>query len=143
MKTLFSKSLVPALAALVLANVALSPVTVAARGGGGGGGGARVGAGGGARPPAQVNNSRADVRTNNVRSTSVNNVNIDVDQGRWDHPVAAAVVIGAAVGAVGSTVYAVPSGCVPVNYAGLFYQECGGTWYLLQGSEYVLVNPPY
>lgn len=52
MKTLFSKSLVPALADLVLANVALSPVTVAARGGGGGGGGTRVGAGGGARPPA-------------------------------------------------------------------------------------------
>ena len=33
--------------------------------------------GGGARQNAQVNNSKADARTNNVRSTSVNNVNVD------------------------------------------------------------------
>ena len=33
------------------------------------------GGGGGARQNAQVNNSKADARTNNVRSTSVNNVN--------------------------------------------------------------------
>ncbi len=134
MKKSFGKSLAAPLAALVLAGIALAPATVAARGGGGGGG---------ARAPAQVNNARADVRTNDVRSSSVNNVNIDVDQGRWDHPIAAAIVIGGAVGAIGSTVYAVPAGCVPVNYAGYFYQQCGGTWYLLQGSEYVVVNPPY
>ena len=45
-------------------------------GGGGGSGGARAaGGGGGTRQNAQANNSRADARTNNVRSTSVNNVN--------------------------------------------------------------------
>ncbi len=85
-------SLVPAaLAAFVLASFAMAPYADAAGGGGrgGGGGGARAsvaavaavapahqrGGGGGARQNAQVNNSRADARTNDVRSTSVNNVN--------------------------------------------------------------------
>jgi hypothetical protein len=100
-----------------------------------------------------VSNNRTDVRTNDVRSTSINNVNVDrnvnvnVDRGGWDnvnHPVAAAVVIGAAVGAaVGSMVSTVPSGCVPVNYAYSVYQQCGSVWYELQGSQYVVVNPPY
>jgi hypothetical protein len=103
-----------------------------------------------------MNNGRADVRTNDVRSTSVNNVNVDrnvnvnVDRGGWDnvnHPVAAAVVVGAAVGvtaaAVGSMVSTVPSGCVPVNYGYTVYQQCGSAWYEPQGSQYVVVNPPY
>jgi hypothetical protein len=142
----------------------------AARGGGGGGGGARTAgagggthaaAGGGARQSAQVNNSRADSRTNNVRSTSVNNVNVDRDVnvnveghggccGGWDndyHPVAtaAAVTAGVAVtsAVIGSMVRSVPPSCVPVNYGGMVYQQCGSTWYQPQGSQYVVVNPPY
>jgi hypothetical protein len=154
-----SKLFLASLAALVLASFAMTPVAEAARGGGGGGGGARAGGGGGgggARQNAQVNNSRADVRTNDVRNTSVNNVNVDrnvnvnVNRGGWDnvnHPVAAAVVVGAAVGAtaavVGSMVYTVPPNCVPVNYGGMVYQQCGGTWYAPQGSQFVVVNPPY
>jgi len=158
----FRKCLPATLAAFVLAGFAITLCADAAgrgggggaRAGGGGGGGARASAGG-ARG-AQANNSRADVRTNDVRSTSVNNVNVDrnvnvnVDRGGWDnvdHPVAAAVVIGAAVGAtaaaVGSVVSTVPYGCVPVNYAYSVYQQCGSDWYELQGSQYVVVNPPY
>ncbi len=109
----------------------------------------------------QVNNSRADARTNDVRSTSVNNVNVErnvnvnVDQhgccgGSWDndyHPVATAAAVGAAVAVtsavVGSTVQSVPPSCVPVNYGGMIYQQCGSTWYQPQGSQYVVVNPPY
>ena len=88
MKRSFGKLLLASLAALVLASFAMAPYADAAAargGGGGGGGGARAAgggggpaaAGGGARQSAQVNNSRADARTNNVRSTSVNNVNVD------------------------------------------------------------------
>jgi hypothetical protein len=154
MKISFGKWLPATLAAFVLASFAMTPYADAA-GRGGGGGGAR-GGGGGARQGAQMNNSRADVRTNNVRSTSVNNVNVDrnvnvnVDRGGWDnvnHPVAAAVVVGAAIGAtaaaVGSMVSTVPYGCVPVNYGYTVYQQCGSTWYEPQGSQYVVVNPPY
>jgi len=140
-------------------------------GGGGGGGGARAGgggggqaAGGGARQQsAQVNNSRADPRTNNVRSGSVNNVNnVNVDRnvnvnvegggccGGWDndyHPVATAAAVGAAVAVtsavIGSMVPSPPPNCAPVNYGGMVYQQCGGTWYQPQGSQYVVVNPPY
>ena len=160
MKISFGKWLPATLAAFVLASFAMTPYADAAgRGGGGGGGGARGGGGGGgggARQGAQVNNSRADVRTNDVRNTSVNNVNVNrnvnvnVDRSGWDkvnHPVAAAVVVGAAVGvtaaAVGSMVSTVPPGCVPVNYGYTVYQQCGSAWYEPQGSQYVVVNPPY
>ncbi len=124
----------------------------------------------GGRKNVQANNSRADTRTNNVRSTSVNNVNrnnnvnvnrntsvnVDVDRrggccgGGWDndyHPVATAAAVGAAVAVtsavVGSMVRTVPAGCVPVNYGGMIYQQCGGTWYQPQGTQYVVINPPY
>ena len=127
-------SLVPAgLAVLVLACFAMAPYADAAGGrgggggggggarasggGGGGGGGARAsgggGGGGGARQSAQVDNSRADARTNNTRSGSVNNVNnVNVERNvnvsgnngccnnGWDndyHPVATAAAVGAAV----------------------------------------------
>jgi len=172
MKRSFGKLLPASLAALVLASFAMAPYAdaAAARGGGGGGaraagggGGARAGGGGGggARQSAQVDNSRADTRTNNVRSTSVNNVNVDRDVnvnveghggccGGWDndyHPVAAAAAVGTAVAVtsavVGSMVRSVPSSCVPVNYGGMVYQQCGSTWYQPQGSQYVVVNPPY
>jgi hypothetical protein len=161
MKIPCGKGLPTTLAAFVVASFAMTLCADAA-GRGGGGGGARGGGGGSAHASggggsrAQVNNSSADVRTNDVRSTSVNNVNVDrnvnvnVDRGGWDnvnHPVAAAVVVGAAIGAtaaaMGSIVSTVPSECVPVNYAYSVYQQCGSTWYELQGSQYVVVNPPY
>jgi len=174
MKRSYSKLLPAALAALVLTSFAMASYADAAAargGGGGGGGGARGGGGGGGggqRQTAQVNNSKADARTNNVRNTSVNNVNVernvnvDVDArggggggccccgGGWDndyHPVAAvaAVTAGIAVTSaiVGSLVRTVPANCVPVNYGGMVYQQCGSTWYQPQGSQYVVVNPPY
>src|SRR4029434_9356089 len=121
MKRSFGKLLPASLAALVLASFAMAPYAdaAAARGGGGaraaggGGGGARAAGagGGGARQSAQVDNSKADARTNNVRSSSVNNVNVDRDVnvnveghggccGGWDndyHPVATAAAVSAGV----------------------------------------------
>ena len=157
MSPLFNKfSLVP-VAALVLASFAMTPAVEARSG-------ARAGGGGGASS-AQANHSRADARTRDVRSTSVNNVNssrsadrstsrdvnrdvnvdVDVDDhhGGWDHPVAGAVIVGATVAAIGSMVATVPAGCVPVNYGGVVYQQCGSTWYAPEGSQFVVVNPPY
>lgn len=164
MKSLPRKLLLSSLAAFVLGSFALAPLVEAA--GKGGGGGARAGGGGG-KQHVQANNNRADVRTNNVRNTSVNNVNrntnvnvnqstnvnVDVDRGGccgWDndyHPVATAAAVTATVAVtsavVGSIVRSVPAGCVPVNYGGLVYQQCGSTWYQPQGSQYVVINPPY
>jgi hypothetical protein len=157
------KFLQASLAALVLASFAMVPYADAARGGGGGGGrgggGGHAGGGGSGARSAQVNNSHADVRTNNVRNTSVNNVivnrnvNVDVDRGccgGWDnayHPVARAAAVGATVAVtsavIGSMVTTVPAGCVPVNYGGVVYQQCGSTWYQPQGSQFVVINPPY
>jgi hypothetical protein len=172
MKISFGKWLSVSLAAFVLASFAMTPYADAAggRGGGGGGGGARAsggggggggarasgGGGGGQRQGAQVNNSKADVRSTNVRSNSVNNVNVDrnvnvnVDNhGGWDndyHPVARAAAVGATVAVtaavVGSMVAAPPPGCVPVNYGGMVYQQCGSTWYQPQGTQYIVVNAP-
>ena len=173
MKNSFSRLLLAPLAVLVLGSVALAPMAEAVgnKGGGGGGGGARAGGGGGggAKPKAQVNNSKKDVRTNNVRNTSVNNVNnnvnvsssknvnVNVDNNRggccnngWDndyHPIATAAAITATVAVtsaiVGSIVSAPPPGCVPVNYGGMIYQQCGTVWYQPQGPQYVVINPPY
>ena len=156
----FSKLFLAPLTVLILASFAITPVAAAGARAGGGGGGARASAsgGGGAKQSVQPSSSKADARTNNVRSTSVNNtnvnvnknVNIDVDQhgvGGWDHPVAGAMVVGGAIAvtaaAIGSTVAAVPVGCVPINYGGMVYQQCGTTWYAPQGSQFVVVNPPY
>jgi len=86
---------------------------------------------------------------NNVNVNKNVNVNVDVDQNRggWDHPLAGAMVVGGAIAvtaaALGSTVAAVPVGCVPVNYGGMVYQQCGSSWYQPQGSQFVVVNPPY
>ncbi|SOZ39906.1 hypothetical protein [Cupriavidus neocaledonicus] len=124
--------------------------------------------GGGAAHASRPVENRADVRTNNVRSASVNsvnasrnvnvntnrnvNVNVDTHGGccGWDndyHPVATAAAVTATVAVtsavVGSMVRSVPPSCVPVNYGGMVYQQCGSTWYLPQGSQYVVVNPPY
>jgi hypothetical protein len=141
---------------LVLAGFATIPVAEAA-----GGAGARAGGG---RPNVQANNSRADARTNNVRNTSVNNVNVSSNRNvnvnvdsrggccnnGWDndyHPIATAAAVTATVAVtsaiVGSMVRTVPPGCVPVNYGGVIYQQCGSTWYQPQGSQFVVINPPY
>ncbi|SDP22868.1 hypothetical protein SAMN04488595_10616 [Ralstonia sp. 25mfcol4.1] len=137
-------------------------------GGGGGGHMAGAHAGGGGGGGRQINNSRVDARAKNVRSTSVNsvntnrnvnvnsnrNVNVNVDNHGgccgWDndyHPVATAAAVTATVAVtsavVGSMVRSVPPNCAPVNYGGMVYQQCGGTWYQPQGSQYVVVNPPY
>lgn len=68
----------------------------------------------------------------------------------WDddfHPVATAAAVTATVAVtsaiVGSIVNAPPPGCVPVNYGGYVYQQCGGTWYQPQGAQYVVIAPPY
>jgi hypothetical protein len=111
-----------------------------------------------------VNNTRADSRTNNTRSTSVNNVNnTNVNVNRnvnvqasggccnngWDndyHPVATAAAVTATVAVtsaiVGSIVNTPPPGCVPVNANRMVDQQCGNTWYAPQGQQYVVVNPP-
>jgi hypothetical protein len=162
MKHTFSTTHRAALALFVVAGLALAPLAQAAgnRGGGHGGGGHAVG--GGAKGKPQINSSRTDKRTNNVRSTSVNNVNVNknvnvnVDNNRgccnngWDndyHPIATAVAVTATVAVtsaiVGSIVNAPPPGCVPVNYGGYIYQQCGSTWYQPQGAQYVVIAPPY
>jgi hypothetical protein len=161
MKHAFSTTNRAALALFIVAGLALVPLAQAAgsRGGGHGGG---VHAGGGAKSKPQVNHSRTDKRTNNVRSTSVNNVNVNknvnvnVDNNRgccnngWDndyHPIATAAAVTATVAVtsaiVGSIVNAPPPGCVPVNYGGYIYQQCGSTWYQPQGTQYVVIAPPY
>ncbi|MFT3849020.1 MAG: hypothetical protein QM739_10135 [Propionivibrio sp.] len=173
MKTSLKKLFVAPLAVLALASFVTVPVAEAARGGGGGRGAElRGGGGGGARAGGrQVDNRRADARTNDVRSRSANsvnanrnfnasrnvnvnssrNVNIDVDNhgccgGGWDndyHPIAAAAAITATAAVIGSMVRTVPANCVPVNYGGVVYQQCGGTWYQPQGGQYVVIHPPY
>jgi hypothetical protein len=160
MNSTFSKMPMAALALFVATQLAMAPAAEAA-GNRGGGGGAHHG-GGGAKAKPQVNNSRTDKRTNNVRNTSVNNVNVNknvnvnVDNNRgccnngWDndyHPIATAAAVTATVAVtsaiVGSIVNAPPPGCVPVNYGGYIYQQCGSTWYQPQGSQYVVIAPPY
>ncbi len=166
MKNSLSKLLLTPLAILVVAGLAMAPVAEAAdRRGGGGGAGARAGGGGGggaAKQRPQVNNNKQDVRTNNVRNTSVNNVNVNknvnvnVDNrggccnNGWDndyHPIATAAAVTATVAVtsaiVGSIVNAPPPGCVPVNYGGIIYQQCGSTWYQPQGAQFVVISPPY
>jgi hypothetical protein len=164
MKRSLGNLLLASLAVFILAGFAIAPFAEAAVGGGRGGD--RGGGGGGDRQAARVDNSRAakvdnsraDVRTNDVRNTSVNNVNaqrnVNVNVqgqsgccgGGWDndyHPVATAAAIGATAAIVGSIVRTPPPGCVPVNYGGMVYQQCGNTWYQPQGSQFVVVNPPY
>jgi hypothetical protein len=79
------------------------------------------------------------------------NVDVDVNHRGGYHPVGTAVAVGAAVAVtavvVGSIVNTLPPSCVPYVYAGMTYQQCGGTYYQPQyaGSSvtYVVVNPPY
>ena len=136
MKRSFGKLLPAAVAALVVASFAMAPYADARGGGGGGGrggGAAAAGGGGGARAGGgggrQIDSTRVDSRTTNVRSGSVNNVNVDrnvnVDvDGGWDrgyHPVAAAAVVGTAV-AVGAA--AASTSCTTVYSEGVAVQQC-------------------
>jgi hypothetical protein len=118
----------------------------------------------------QANNAHADQRTNNVRNTSVNNVNVNnnnnvnvnknvnvnvegggcCNNNGWDndyHPVATVAAVSATVAVtsaiVGSMAPSVPPSCVPVSYGGMVYQQCGSTWYQAQGTQFIVVNPPY
>ena len=172
MKNVFKQLFLAPLAAVMLASFALAPLAEAAgRGGHGGGAGhgggghhaGGGGGGGGGKHNVQVNNNNRDVRTNNVRSTSVNNVNVNKNvnvnvnnnnhgccNNGWDddyHPIATAAAVTATVAVtsaiVGSMVRTVPTGCVPVNYGGYIYQQCGSTWYQPQGGQYIVINPPY
>ena len=165
MKNSFGRFVLAPCLALIVAGL-VAPAEAAREGGGGGAraGGAQAGAaraGGGGAKQAQVNNANKDVRTNNVRNTSVNNVNVNknvnvnVDSNHggccgWDddyHPVATAAAVTATVAVtaaiVGSIVNVPPPGCVPVNYGGMVYQQCGSTWYQPQGAQYVVISPPY
>ena len=97
------------------------------------------------------NTSVNNVNVNNNNVNVNKNVNVNVEGGGccnngWDndyHPVARAAAVGATVAVIGSMVNSVPPSCVPVNYSGMVYQQCGTTWYQAQGSQYVVVNPPY
>ncbi len=130
MKRSFGKWLAASVAALVLASFAMAPSADAA--GRGGGGGGKAGGAGGAKPSTQPDNSRADTRTNNVRSgsaNSVNNVNVERNvevEGGWDHhPAAGAAVVGAAVavGAAAGAAAATPN-CQTVYSGGVAVQQC-------------------
>jgi hypothetical protein len=122
MKRSFGKLLPAAVAALVLASFAMAPYADARGGGGGrvggGGGGARAGGGGG-----------VDARTNNVRSGSINNVNVNKNVnvqggGGWNRgyrPVAGAAVVGTAA-AVGAA--AASTNCTTVYSEGVAVQQC-------------------
>jgi hypothetical protein len=147
-------------AVVVAAEIAPLPV-------GGGGGGNRAAAA--PERNVQASNANADKRTNDVRNTSANNVNVNnknvnnnVNVNKnvnvnvegnggccnngWDndyHPIATAAAVTATVAVIGSMVRTVPPNCAPVSYGGMVYQQCGGTWYQPQGSQYIVVNPPY
>ena len=121
MKRSFGKLLPAAVAALVLASFAMTPYADARGGGGGrvgGGGGARAGGGGG-----------VDARTNNVRSGSINNVNVNKNVnveggGGWNRgyrPVAGAAVVGTAA-AVGAA--AASTNCTTVYSEGVAVEQC-------------------
>jgi hypothetical protein len=164
MKTSFGNPFPVALAFLVVASFAMVPRADAAANDRATG--RAAGGGGAARQHAQVNRVQADARTNSVRSTSVTNVNNNVNVNRnvnvnanvnngccnngWDnhyHPVATAAAVTATVAVtsavVGSMVRTVPPGCVPVNYGGMVYQQCGSTWYAPQGPQFIVVAAPY
>ena len=166
MKKPFGKLFMIPLMTLFLASLALVPVVEARKDANrsGGGGHSNGGKGEGGKKNVQVNNSKRDVRTTNVRSTSNTNVNVNRNTnvnvnvnnrhgGGWDddhHPIATAAAVTATAvvtaAVVGSIVNSVPPGCVPVNYNGMVYQQCGSTWYQPQyvGSQvqYVVIVPP-
>ncbi|MEF8711868.1 MAG: hypothetical protein V5B38_24900 [Candidatus Accumulibacter propinquus] len=98
-----------------------------------------------------VNHNTNVNRNRNVNRNANVNVNRNVDvHVNHRYRVGTAVAVGAAVAVtaavVGSMVYTLPPSCAPYVYAGVTYQQCGGTYYQPQyaGSSvtYVVVNPP-
>ena len=93
--------------------------------------------------------------TNVHRNTNVNvnrhvDVNVNNRRGRYYHPVATGVAIGATAAVtaavVGSMVNTLPpSGCTTVIRNGIAYSQCGSVWYEPRYSgnsvTYVVVNP--
>ncbi len=93
--------------------------------------------------------------TNVHRRTNVNvnrhvDVNVNNRRGRYYHPVATGVAIGATAAVtaavVGSMVNTLPpSGCTTVIRNGIAYSQCGSVWYEPRYSgnsvTYVVVNP--
>jgi hypothetical protein len=159
MKKPFSSIIRSPLAVVVLASMALAPVAEAAGGRDRASGGAAQGGGGGGRQTAQVNNSKADARTNNVRGTSVNNVNrnnVNVDKTNvnvdrnvnvnvqqnsgccnngWDndyHPVATAVAVGTAVAVTSAVIGSIVNAPPP----GCVPVNVGGMVYQQCGSTW-------
>ena len=61
-------------------------------------------------------------------------------------PAAAVPAVAGTAATIGSMVRTVPAGCVPVNYGGIVYQQCGSTWYQPQfvgtTTSYVVVTAP-
>ncbi len=170
MKRFTRKSLTMVSAALLVVGYGLTPPDVsAARGGGGGARGGGGGGGGGQARTSVNSNSSANVdRNQNVNVNSNRNQNVNVNSNRnvnvnrdvdidvddhndWDHPVGAAMAVGAAVAvtaaAVGSIVYSVPPSCTTVVSNSVTYTQCGSTWYqpsyVGTNVQYVVVNPPY
>ncbi len=106
-----------------------------------------------------VKNVKKNVNVNAKKNVNVNvkrNVNVHRDiHNDWDryhyHPVATGVAVGAAAAvtaaAIGSVVYALPSGCGYQSVHGVRYYQCGGDWYeqRYSGSQltYVVVPSPY
>ena len=123
--------------------------------------------------PAQAKNVRSSGRANvnhkknvnvnrnvnkNVNVNTHRNVDVDVHHhgGYYGggccyhdnyHPIATAAAVTATAmvtsAIIGSIVNTVPSGCSTVVVNGFAYQQCGSTWYQPQGSQFIVVNPPY
>jgi hypothetical protein len=144
-------------------------IRLMARGGGGrGGGGGMRGGGGMSRGGGGYSGGARNVRSsasgnvnfNGNRNTNINrntnvNVNNNINGGccynrNWDHPVAAAAVVGATVAAtaaaVGSVAYSIPPTCGTAFVNDVSYYQCGSTWYQPQyvgtDLQYEVVDPP-
>jgi len=103
-------------------------------------------------------NKNTNRNVNRNRNTNVNvnrntnvNVNVNVNnRGRYYHPVATGLAVGAAVvvtaAVIGSVVHTVPAGCVTVIRGGIAYQQCGSTWYQPQYAgnnvSYIVIQQP-
>jgi hypothetical protein len=120
--------------------------------------------GGGVQRPGNLPSNRPGGGGNNIINNRpnrppINTGDINVGNGsHWDPDygcchgygwgaAAAGAAVGYAVGAsYGSTVYALPSGCVTTVVGGVTYQQCGSTWYqptfVGDDTGYVVVSPP-
>ncbi len=106
--------------------------------------------GGGARMHSSVHRSSHVNRNVNVNRHVDIDVDVDHRRGRYYHPVATGVAIGATAAVtsavVGSMIYSLPpTGCSTVIRNGISYSQCGSVWYEPRYSgnsvTYVVVNP--